>query len=522
MPLVTPIDEGDPIWTSLTVGTDLQQNVSNVSAAALVQRSGQPPGATQEAMKIWFPVSGAIHDNTRFDIKQPVVAQSTLDIYNPVGYKLKVPSQIIQDLLVHQGHVPHMLLHRHAIPTHDQTTTSWTSSGGTFFGVLDEGTDIKPIVTSDRVFTTTPGAILVLLCSQTFPSNVTKIKEIRLNTWSALQVGTDTGINLEIKLYHSAVIGTPGSGTQFGPTGGNVVAHPTAASGNEIRFEQQLIQGLDLTPTQCEKIELDFKPLRETIGGTPDPEWWIYAFDLDFFCEVSDIDLVDEESMDAIDTYFSGQTPSYQLQGDFTDGHLDDAVMDILAHAPEVMLYLSNEGKLTTKKWPKYADETAPYKIGPAHDNFRGIRGTFDDDERLLTEAEYDYQIALPGAVKVTPGVADSDNLKGVSKLIDTLGKWRSRPTEEPGAKIREWLQVFGTIERYAIVNELIFGETINGLTIEVDHNIFRTQIGQIISVDVPDLGYDDQKHLIVGEEIDFDMMDGTLLVIDREYIEPT
>lgn len=515
-------------FTSANSADPVNMGMLRAMTNAMVEvRSQKQATAEVFLLKHYFPSQTDIHAGLLMRYANPGgTTKGTLDMYQPVGYETVIPSQIAQDLVVHQGHVGHLKIIK-AKPTHDQDTTNWTRSGILdFFNDLNEGTEIVPTTGSDRVFTATRGAKLVLLWEITFPSNVVKIREIVMRQWSSFQInGEETGINFITKYFHSAVKDTPGSGTQIGlASRGTIIAHPSTATGDLVRFEKNNIQDLDLTPTSMSLLEVSIEATTEVVGGAPDPKWWIYSMDIDIYCEIDDIDLVDKASFDTLDLYFDPamDPPILELKGDFFDMDVTEAVLLTIDHAPEMVIYVANDGKLTAKKWPLYSDTGSPYEIGPAHGNYRHIQKSFADDGLFLTDAEYTYESQPESGATTSPGVTSSDNDLNISDTTD--GRFRYKPTaaEGPVKQARELIQSLTEIERYGEVNSILFGQPIKGKEIAMPPQIFRIEHTEIIALDVPELGLSSKKYMVDEMEIDLDKMNGVVTVIDREFVEPT
>ncbi len=517
-----PIIEGEVEFTSATTGDPVSMTLLRAMTAGMVEiRSQHSSPAHVYLLKHYFDGQPDIFAGTLMKYAQPSTLHGTLDMYCPIGYDDHEPSKIAQDLIVHQGHVGHLVIVK-AKPTHDQLTTNWTRTGLLdFFNDLDEGTDLVPTVGSDRVFTATRGAVLKLLWEITFPSNVTAIRALVLNQWSSFQMnGDEFGANFITKYAHSAVKDSHGSGTPFGKSRGIIIAHPATATGDLVRFERNVIPGLDLTPTEMSLLEVSIEATTEVVGAAPDPQFWIYSMDIDVICEVDDVDMVDKASFDALDTYFS--TASYDLKGSFYGMDVTEAVLLTIDHAPEMIMYVANDGQLSLALWPLYSDTASPYEIGPAHGNYRHIQKSDEEDALFLTDAEYTYGSEPSSAATSSPGVTASDNDLNIDETTD--GRFRYKPTLAAGPvkQARELIQNLDDMERYGEINSILFGQPIKTKRVAMSAQIFRIEHCEVVALDVPELGLSSKKFVVDEMEIDLDKMNGVVTVIDREYVEPT
>ena len=493
----TPIDEGDPVYASSTpLASWIQLNGSNFSTATkcLIKQSMQP--ITEEQPLVY--ISGSqIHDRVQYFIPNPH-ASGDLVIGQPIGYDVKVPPQVLQDLINHQAHVGRGRVR--VVPTAEYATGTWTpSTGGTFYNLIDSGTHAPDW--GEWISTTAPNDAIRFAAYSQMPSNVSKVKEVIVNIWChILESNTGNGNSFLVSVYHSG-------GVQFGIS--KYIAQTPSGTGN---FIQVRFQGHDLTESNMNNFEIEIETKRPFGGAAPVSLWKIYELDAMVIYEPDDIDLVDEASFDAIDALYSAK--GYYLTGDFFDVGFDEALMNVLSHAPEMFIFVANDSKITAHEIGAYSDTASPYTIGPDRGNFIAVKRSFTVDERVVTDWLLSYN-ARNLSTAAGSATQNPTNELGY-QATDTID-YQERAEEYPADELRELIGDTADAKIFLGDYDDVFADSIDGIEIAMNQFILVPEIGDVVSVDIDKLDINEKKHLVVRKEIDLDNIEGDITLFDKE-----
>lgn len=500
--------------TSIGFG-NLSINGANMNTASLMEQLNR--NGSRSLRDHWHPdpspaIQVKTHNRTLVETADPVTTHIIL--HNSLGYWEHYPNKVMEDLIVHQAHVGHALIRK--FPDYDQQVTSWTTSDafGNFYGAVDEGTEGRD---ANANYTTTLNADLILGFFATLPTTVVSIKEVRVNLWCSMQeLGTGWPA-WRLRPYYNAVQGSPGSGTIIPPTLGKYAATQINISSpvSKLYHFVQMVWPCNLTRTQCVNMELALRPIRPTSGGSPNTTWYVYTVDIDLWCEVNDVSLVDQAAFGALDTHYAtGFSVPYYLTGDFTDGTIDQAVLHTKAHAPDTIYYLNNAGELTLVEWPDFSAVGSPYEISPRVGNWTGLERQYKADERVVTNQS--LKVWTRADNHQTPGAEDPTNTLGAIPIPDAGKPWLRRPLERPRDVTRELITDIYVAAEYAALQDRLFGEAIPALEVAMDHRILAVDVADVVAVDQSQLAMSMKKHLVARMEIDLDAMNGMVTLYDR------
>lgn len=354
------------------------------------------------------------------------------------------------------------------------------------------------------------------------PSNCASVHEIIVRTWCRmLEYGTGDGLGIEITLKYGATAGVD-SGTLIAAKDIWVAT----SGGNPYHYTEVVFPKLNLTKAQADSIQVELKNVRGYAGAGASTQWFVATVQIDCFYKPSDFSTWDPARYTIADSYYTTNyvTPaSYLLDGDFSEMTIGDAVLQVLAHAPDLILAFNNNGELNLEIWPDYGDTASPYTYGPGEGglgpNFAGITRTFENVGRWASE-----RILKTGAeteVLTYPGVAEPSNTFYGDKYIEDFNRYRDSDRDIGVEVLRELIRD-DDVALYLSANQNQIWETpIPAMEIEVDKRILRAQCCDVVALNVPELGYDNKKYVVVGMEIDLNEVSGTLTLFDRDFDKP-
>lgn len=498
MPLSTPIDEGQPGYTSYATATYTTFNGSNLSTAGrLLIRSDVTGEIIDEP--IWYSGTN-IHDKTAVYSPNTSFVQGALQIVNPIGYHDKVPSQVLQDLLKHQAQVGRGIVR--IFPSGDGTPNQWTRSpaSGGHYDKVNENTR-NP--NANTLFTVTAGQQELLNHYNQCPSNLDRVREIRVNMWAMTSTGTDAGMNVKVEVYANAILQH------------TVPLYFCLPSDAALHFWSMKIEGLNIARVDAQLMSAMITADRGYVGASPSPLWVLQTFDMDMYYETTDLELVDVSTFDDQDTYFSTQTVPYVLDGDLYGNtyKFRDAIMEALRHAPELFIYLSYDGKLSLGRIGPYSAEASPYLIGPAHGNFESLKAS-TYDERLGNVVETKFHSTCGNHNAQAEAIEDPDNLLNNKKWED---KNNDPDVEQPIVPERPLIRDKDLATVFTSNLMEMFGTVVDSVEVNMKWHALRVEVGQIVALDVPKKGFDEKKMLVVSRSFNLDSMSGSVLLYDLE-----
>lgn len=330
--MAAPIDEGAPGYTSRAFSVFTLSNVVSEFRMHVVETDGD-----ETDLDVWFNAPADFQNIT--DVRASVGSQTPKNLHmgNAISYHDQPFNKVLYDMLTHQAHCGR--LRYRMVPN--------ATVGGTFTGThaaIDELANEANLL--DSITTTTPDAF-ISLGVPSVPSNVTTVHEVIVRVWMAMTRNTDTGMALSVDLF------SPGPITRT-----MLLDCPTDGTPN---FRQAKINATNLSAaTWNADAIVNLIAKRGAAGGTPSPSWTVYAVEILAYCEVSDITLV--KSFSALDAVYASDL----LDGSISSGTFRSAIMDILAHRPEAILYSDHEGALALYRCLDYSALTpTPIDISP-------------------------------------------------------------------------------------------------------------------------------------------------------------
>lgn len=533
--LPTTICIGRPLLTALNSGAGQEDNYFSGTEFSTAGRFEIRRSTTGEiVVHSQWSVNGQsggaskIHDWRRWSYRT-FFGGLTGQWFNPIGYNRETPSAIIQDLLRYRGQVGLAQIAKH--PTDDVSTTNWTIAGEAtaWEATADPVTDF-PVDVNDHVFSQTNGATLKLSFSGSeLPSTVTSIKEIIIRgRGETTETGTGQGHGLVVRVYRDHTEGVD-NGTLIDSARSLWIPEiDKPPPHDQSYYFEQKIGGLNLTKANCDSLKLevdfDFEP-----GATPVATMFVWSFQLDLVCEVNDVSSWESGSFDGADTYFSSSysTPDYELDCDFYNMGLDEAIMEVLAHTPELVLFLNNNSEIALEVWPDYDDVSTPYVIGletgqptiEFPDNLLSIIRTFKHEDRWSTYRTIRWD--TDRAFGLYPGDPDPDNRKAQEVLVAEQDKGLDRVRDNRTQDDRPHMFDQEILGYYNAATSQLFASQIDGIEIEMDKRILRLSNNEVVAFNFPGLGYNDKKHVVSSIEIDLDEMIGTVIILDRTFVQP-
>lgn len=451
---------------------------------------------------ISFWVSGSgMYDKTALRSNDSMIV-GTLCLFNPIAYLNKTPSAILVDILQHQAHVEHLKVRLY--PDSDSSPNNWQNGigGANYPYVADDIEDPPAGGLFPFLYTSSNGTQDRFGVSNS-PSNVSNCKEIIVRTLMAINRGTDLGLGLDISLYHSGatLIGTRTIDPQPNYTYQYV----------DCKFE-----GLNLTKAQLDSLEVLITARRYYTGGSPNPYWRIYRLNLDCFCSVSDVTGIDKTSFTDQDSYFSGQTPAYQLYGDIYGYKFREAMMRILAHAPELLMYLDYRSQLKLARLQRYPDVGSPFEISRNAGNLVSIDKIYTYTERFATVIELAYD-SESGHTASGSATKNPDFRTAFNTVIS-----KSSGTSDDEINIERIRLVSADLaNRHNAVYLDIWDLLPKAVEITMTPDIMQLEPGDVVKIHEPSYGFNHKKLTLVKKGFNIDSEQGKALLYDIDFTNP-
>jgi hypothetical protein len=372
-----PIDEGAPVWTSRANGV---VTGSNIPTAARIWLFHEVAYADYD-WTIYVNNATGIHDQT--EIRSAVTTDwdvlgghqpLNLHFQAPIGYKDRSVNRVLADLIFHQAHAGCGVIRM--LPAADHGINQWTPSGGSpHYANVDEPVSDPNV--SDSLATAIAGRVEEFDLDA-MPSNALIMHEVVVSLLGGIDIGTDSGMAFGIQLKH-----------------------PTLGDLSRLLYADMIydMPTIHVAAVKLEALDVDFvdwagafisvTASRGSAGASPNPFWYMVALELLGYYEVSDILTVDLESFTDLDSEFA----AWILDFDLTSGTLLAAVMDVLAHAPHLFLYVDYRGALRCGRVVDYASVGSPLDISGMIQEVK--RGPYRYTERTATVIDLKWDVEV-------------------------------------------------------------------------------------------------------------------------------
>lgn len=416
--MAAPIDEGAPTYTSRSGSNFTLGNVTADFRMHVLDQSAND----EVDLQVWYASAPDLHNITDVRVATSVSSwlEWNLHMLNAIGYHDQPVTKVLLDFLIHQAHAGHG--HLRLLPSGDKGINNWTPSSGSsaHYTYVDEYAD--EVVTGNFLHTLAANTAEEFDLAS-LPSNAVFAHEAFIRAWIAMTVGTDTGMGVRFALRDSG-------GTPIAPL--QIVDSPT--TGTTAVFRQAKMDRMNTSPATWAGAYLEVYSLRGAPGFTPNPHWYLYSVEVMLFYEISDIVIVRASTFTALDA----EHAAYLLDCTLARGTYRSALMDILAHAPHLLLYSDYGGAIACAKILDYSTVSTPFDLTPYIIDVRGpykfiertanaiavTRWLHIENRAQLTAAEDPY--TTDGTRKLTrwtpgPSLADNDFKEMKRPMISTL-----------------------------------------------------------------------------------------------------
>ncbi len=526
-----PIDVGAPTYTSRAGSPPTLTGTNFSTAMRLYLWDDNFGGVGEEDGSIFFASPTGIHGQTSLGLQSPSIdtahGYSNLHILNPIGYSNKFVSQVLLDFLTEQLHVGHGVVRMS--PVADGPTSDWGAFGAKYAQIDEPMTD--PNALSNSMTTSVANKEQDLLFPS-LPSNVLRPVEAIVAFFGSMTKGpsgSDEGLGFGFQLQH--------------PSLGNLSRKLIAdmyANGTIDAKRVKLDRLAHNLPGIFNAGWLAVTSERGAAGASPNPNWKVYALEMLVYYEGSEpsYDIIDMGAHSALDSYFTthplvnpaGGGGPWNLDFDVIDTTGYSALLDILAHAPEIFYYIDYRGQLVPKKVGAYADVATPRGLSTVDGSIIAVRrGPYRIDERYANAIELRWGVAIPhqasgtatadpvnevidrGARKVLIGaqgvpVASWEDRKAMDRhFIEGRGATPNKAVAEACAKI--YLNMWGEEN----------GREVMGLDLVCPYSCIDVEPGDVVALTIPSLGLAAQNYLCVEKTFDLDRNELNITVYDVE-----
>lgn len=434
--------------------------------------------------------------------------EGNLKIFAPLGYYFLTPTEVLRDLLTYYGHAQ---AHRtiQLSPNGDGSPQGWGKTGGVYYYEnINTPTRLGPDGTFSLT-TTTPGVKTRLEFSNYGNNNISKVHEIRVRLWGRMLNGSDAGMTFKVRLYD--------------PTGQiDVARHIDMKFGSTWTYGEVWFENLEQTNTNFNSLEVEIEAFRGYAGGSPNPYWQISNMDIAVVWFPVQHSLFDSSSFSDLDSYFTDQTPDYELDGDFYDVTVREAMMEVLAHTPEIYLYLANDAQLTCAKLAAYSTESTPKVFGFKQGNLIKINRIYAYTERIANSIEVKFDAKAANSAEET-AESDPEPINDILTDLDAMSA--AQITERKLDLSRRLFREESVSDQSKDMTSVfsanymeIWGDDVKAVDIVVTMECLEVKPGDIVAFNDETLGYDERKFTCVARDIDFDKLEGRLLLYDIEF----
>jgi hypothetical protein len=523
---MSALDVGAPVFTTRSIATLTGTNLSTAMRAFYWDDYDPSARIGERDAAIHFPSASGIHAQTSVVLDTPspltsIELGSNLHLLNPIGYNNKPITQVLLDFLTEQLHVGHGVIR--LSPAGSGVTAQWTPVPGlsTHASRIDEPMDAANF--TDYLTTGTPNAA-ERITFPTLPSNALRVAEALVAFFGSITkgpVGSDKGMGFGFQMQHASV--------------GNISRKMIAdLYGNGVIDSRRAkLDRIDQLPGVFNASWLNMTAEYGAAGGAPNPFWFVYCLEMLVYYEGTEpsYDIVDAAAHSALDARFTAHPllnfGSWNLDCDVLDTTGYSALLDILAHAPELFYYIDYTGKLKPGVVGKYADVATPRALSTVDGSIIAVRrGPYRVDERYANAVELRWGVSIP---QITSGAATEDPTnppaeRGNRKFIRGAGGvpvagWEDRKILDRHFIRRDSNRLVAEAIAKTYLN--MWGEEngreLTGLDLVCPYSALDVEPGDVVALTIPSLGLSGQNYLCVEKSIDLDKDELNLTVYDLE-----
>lgn len=509
------IDVGPPTYTSETLAIITGTNLS--TAMRLYLWDDVFAGIGEEDGEIYFPSPTGIHGQTSVGIASPVLntphKYQNLHMLNPIGYNSQVVTKVLLDYLTEQLHVGHGVVR--LSPSGDGTTSDW-GAFGTKWGQIAEPMNNPNLGNSMSAAANKQQDLLF----PSLPANTLRIKEAVVAFYGSMTKGpdgSDEGMGFGFQLKAAA-------------WSSRKLIADLYANGN-IDARMAKIDRIEQLPGVFNAAWLAVTSERGLAGPSPNPNYKVYCLEMVVYYEGTEpgYDIIDLGSHSILDSYFTTHpvidpTGPWLLDFDIIDTSGYSALLDILAHAPELFYYVDYRGQLVLKKVGKYSDVPTPRALSTIDGTIIAARrGTYRVDERYANAVEVRAGVLVP---HTTSGTATTDPTnpasdRGKNKYIRGANGVPVAGWEDRKILDRHFFRRKDVAEATSKIYLNIWGEEngreLMGLDLVCPYSCIDVEPGDVVALTIPSLGLAAKNYLCVEKSLDLDRDELNLTVYDVE-----
>lgn len=522
-----PLDVGAPTYTNRTFSVNV--NGGNFSTALRVWIwDDNAGGIADEDFAAYFTAPSGIHNQSTVVLgaaPSGAQAQCNLHLLNPIGYNNKIITQVLLDFLVEQMHIGCGIAR--VRPTGDGTGTWAASTGGAKWACIDEQLNEPGNTKLNDYISANAAAAAQGLTFPTLPSNALNVHEAIvcfIGLMTKGPSGSDEGLGFGFEYHNNTV------GAITRKLIGDMYAD---GSVNAQRVKLDRLNGATILASAWNNGFLKLTAEYGTAGPSPNPYWRVHALEMLVYYDINEPTyyVIDQPS-------FSNLTPDYTsatnplgsfdwlLDFDIIDTTGYSALLDILAHAPQLFLYVDYLGRLKLAQIGAYADTASPRVLSTVDGSILEVqRGPYWYDERAANQVELRWGVTIPhsgsggavedptnppadrGSRKYRRG-ADSIPVAGWEdiKILDRHFVRRDSNKDVAETMAKMYLHLWGKSRR-----------GVKAMDLSCPYSCVDVEPGDVVAVTVPALGMASKRFLCVEKSFDLDRDRMLLTVYDLE-----
>ena len=465
-------------------------------------------GIADEDGAIQMVAPGGIHGVTSFQITSPSLdtahLRRNIHLLNPIGYNNKSVTQVLKDFLIEQMHVGHGIVRLN--PSGDGTTSQWTPSTlGGKWARIDEPMDDPDL--NDYIFTVTAGGAQDLTFPA-LPSNALWAIEALVAFYGAMTKGpsgSDEGLGFGFQMQHAIV------GNLSRKLIGDMYA------GGSINAQRVKLERIDQLPEVFNAGVLHVTAERGSAGASPNPKWYIYTLEMVVYYSINEAqyDVIDAGAFSALDANYTTHLMDFDLID--TTGY--QALLDILAHAPQLFLYVDYTGKLRPGEIDAYSDWTTKRPLSTEDGSIQEVlRGPYWYDERAANLVEVKWGVKTPSSPTEDPTNQPGDvKYRRGASSIPVVGWEDIKPLDRHFVRGSSNKDVAEAIAAHYLE---LWGKRRRGvraLDLALPYSSIDVEPGDVVAITVSNLGYSSTPFRCVEKSFDLDKGRILMTVYDVE-----
>lgn len=499
-----PADPQNWTYISLTTAEAIQEIYGSnlVNTARVFLRSMDPDDNDGDtSMGVLITPSTDIHNNTRIECDLAAnPGAGNLHVVNPIAYHNQIITHALGDLLYHQAHVGMGLTRQ--LPNSDiSSSAGWTSfPSGPKWQAIAEPTNNWSANTGVKNTTTDAGFRVGL---SPLPAWAAATRECVINMMCAVDsTGTDKGIGFEVNIY--------GVGANL--LGSSVIE---ARGDYNLRFGTCKFPALTENVAAVQIIARDYVP-----GAGSFRKWMVCALECMAFHDYSSssTDPLNIEVFNDLAARYASAPHQIILDLDLQDVSFRQAILNIVEHAPDLLLYLDWKSTITLAVIDNYDVALFSYTLSPLAKNIRAVKRRWLYKDKFATRIQISWGVQLPSSYESNS--ENSPASRGNRHLVMSLNYPDSYKSHVDKSLDRRYVRNYGKYAReIGDIYLALYSKPIEALEIVCEIEACQCEPGDVAVLDFAELGYSNRKFYVVAKEIDDDDETVTLTLFDFQNV---